>query len=168
MRRVFLVAAVGALLAACAAYGPAGVRVGATEAEVTAAMGAPSARYAMPGGISRLAYARGPFGRHTWMIDLDAGGRVASVTQALGESQFAALPAGIDAAELLRRIGPPAERRPRGLLPGQTWSYRYPTNDCLWYQVTIDGDGKFLGGGYGIDPACDPPSDRALLMPGKR
>ena len=143
------------MLVACAAYGPSSIQRGDGEAAVRASMGAPSARYAMPGGRTRLAYARSPLGRHTWMIDLGADGRVAAISQALGSEQFAELPPGIDRNELLRRLGPPAERRARGLKPGELWSWRYPTNDCLWFQAELDGDAIFLGGSYGIDPRCD-------------
>ncbi len=143
------------LLGACAAYGPSAIQRGDSEAAVRASMGSPSARYALPDGGTRLAYARGPLGRHTWMIDLDAQQRVVAISQALGSAQFAQLPTGIDRDELLRRLGPPAERRLRGLKPGELWSWRYPTNDCLWFQAELDGDGIFLGGSYGIDPRCD-------------
>jgi hypothetical protein len=38
----------------------------------------------------------------------------------------------------------------------ETWSWRYPTNDCLWFRVTLGSDGRTLGGGGHMpDPACD-------------
>jgi hypothetical protein len=64
------------------------------------------------------------------------------------------LPAG----EVLRTLGRPAERRHAGRLGGERWSWRYPTNDCLWFQVEIGTDGRVRGSGYNIDPTCDPPT----------
>ena len=40
------------------------------------------------------------------------------------------------------------------------WNWRYPTNDCLWFQVTVRRDGTVQDAGKGIDPRCDGPADR--------
>jgi hypothetical protein len=150
----WMATAMAALLAGCAAYGPGDIRTGDDEAAVVKSMGEPAARYPMPGGVVRMAYARGPAGQHTFMLDLGPDGRVISVRQVLGERQFAALTPGITEEELLREIGPPAERRPVGIKPGTIWSYRYPTNECLWYQITIGPDHRLQDGSYGADPRC--------------
>jgi len=68
---------------------------------------------------------------------------------------FAARAPGMDIPQLLRELGRPAERRPGGWAGGQTWSWRYPTNECLWWQVSIDRGGKVTSAGHGIDPLCD-------------
>lgn len=48
-----------------------------------------------------------------------------------------------------------------GWIGDQVWSWRYPTFDCLWVQVTFNDDGSLRDcGGYGIDPRRDAPSDR--------
>lgn len=149
------------LLAACA--GGPGVQPGQTAAQAEQQFGrAPTARYALASGGTRLEYAGGPYGRETWMVDLDAGGHVAGVTQALGEAQFAAFQArgpGLPREDLLALLGTPGERRGvwRG---GEIWAWRYPTNDCLWFQVTLDREGRVKDSGYGPDPRCDAPNDR--------
>ncbi|MBU6260839.1 MAG: hypothetical protein KGO01_20675, partial [Burkholderiales bacterium] len=128
------------------------------EAAVLAARGAPTARYELPGGGHRLEYATGPYGRETWMIDIGADGRVQRARQVLGEAEFLRVQShpGIPAAELLRWIGSPGERRgARG--GGQTWSWRYPTHDCLWFQASIDAAGVMTSAAYAIDPSCDHP-----------
>ena len=121
--------------------------------------GPPTARYALPAGAERLEYATGPFGRMTWMIDLDAGGRVVASSQVLNEAHFADFQGrapGMSQAALLRELGTPGQRQGAGLMGGELWSWRYPTNDCLWFQVTIDTAGdKVRAAGYGIDPICD-------------
>lgn len=153
-----LAAAALVLIGGCAAYGPGALKVGFNREEVQASMGSPTLALPSAEGGTRLVFARGPFGRHTWMVDLDAPGRVTRWHQALGEAQFAALLPGATQAEVLHTYGPPAQRRARGILPGELWSWRYPTNDCLWWQVEFDEGQRALGGAYATDPVCDTPN----------
>ena len=148
-----------ALLAGCAAYGPGELKVGDAAARVEASMGAPTLRLPQADG-TRLVYARGPEGQHTWMVDLDREGRVLRWHQALSEAAFEALPKGLTRDEVLFRLGPPARRTPLHLTGGEFWSYRYPTHLCLWYQIDFDAQGRLLGGGYGPDPRCDRDDER--------
>ncbi len=136
--------------------------VGQAEAEVLAHYGAPTARYPMGGGVTRLEYASGPYGRETWMVDVDAGGHVTAARQVLTEASFDAFQrhaAGMTRDALLRTLGRPGERRGGGWQGGEVWSWRYPTHECLWFQVSIGDDGLVRDGAYGIDPRCDTPSD---------
>ena len=142
------------ILAGVASVNAATVAVGADEPAVVKAMGKPKARHTLPGGATRLVYPRGPAGQGTTMVDLGADGRVISVREVLGEKQLAALPIGMTEDELLREIGPPSERQKNAKTT--TWSYRYPTSLCLWYQITIGADHRMQGGGIGVDPRCDP------------
>lgn len=142
-------------LGGCAGYGPGELRAGLTREAVVASMGAPRLELPRPEGGTRLVYARGPMGRETYMVDLDASARVLRWHQALGEVQFADVPIGASREELLYRLGPPAEQRPAGRLPGTVWSWRYANNDCLWFQAGVDEQGRYTGGGYGQDPRCE-------------
>ena len=148
--------AVAVLTAACAM--PT-VSAGEAREGVLSRWGAPTARYAMSGGAERLEYATGPFGRMTWMIDIDAGGRVTASSQVLNEAHFADFQGrapGMSRAALLRELGRPGEVMGAGLRGGELWSWRYPTNDSLWFQVEIDtAADKVRAGGYGIDWVCD-------------
>jgi hypothetical protein len=149
---------VTAVLAGCAVFQPPPLAVGQTEADVAALLGGPTARYAMPDGSTRLEFATGPYGRQTWMVDLGPDGRSRAFRQVLERRQlwaFAERAQGLTVDQLLRELGSPAERRHGGLAGGQTWSWRYPTNDCLWWQVSVGADGRVIGAGEGIDPACD-------------
>ena len=125
--------ALGALLGGCAGYGPGGVAPGQSEADVARSMGAPTGRYALPGGATRLEYARGPYGRHTYMIDFDAAGRVARVDQVLNEANFLRVNPGMTRSDLLLLLGRPGEVFGVRLENAQVWNWRYPTNDCLWF-----------------------------------
>ncbi|HEX6719938.1 MAG TPA: hypothetical protein VF107_00120 [Burkholderiaceae bacterium] len=152
--RVWIVA-VPLALAACAGYAPgADVQAGASEAQVVQSMGQPTGRYTMPGGTQRLEFARGPYGQHTWMIDLDAQGRVARVEQVLQPRYFNLVSPGQSRDELLRTIGRPGERM--GMMRnGQIWSWRYPNNDCLWWQAQLDAQGVVTAAGYAPEPRCN-------------
>jgi hypothetical protein len=153
LRRASALAALA--LAACAAFGPAQLRIGQTADEVAQAMGTPTALYALPGGGQRIEYARGPFGRETYMVDVDAGGRVTGWSQVLTEANLNAVPMGISREELLRRLGTPGERHHIGWQQRDLWAWRYPSNDCLWFTVSLDRAQRVVDSGYGIDPRCD-------------
>lgn len=160
-RRLVAPLAAAALAGCAASYGPGPLAPGATEADVVARMGTPTGRHALPDGARRLEFARGPFGRETYMVDLDANGRVVRIRQALGEQQFLAMQPGMTREEVLREFGRPADARRVGFVGREVWSWRYPTNDCLWFRATFGPDGRLIdGGGYLPDPMCDPPSDR--------
>lgn len=150
----FVAATLAAGCVACATQGIAQLNVGASQEELAQLMGPATGRYTMPDGSTRLEYATGPYGRFTWMVDLDAAGRVARAQQVLSEASFMTIGRGQTRDEVLRSIGRPGQRAAmRG--DGQIWSWRYPTNDCLWYQVSFDVQGNVLDAGYGPDPACD-------------
>lgn len=161
MKNLSLVAAV-LVLSGCAALAPLPTP-GQNEADVLQRFGTPTARYPMAGGASRLEFATGPYGRETWMVDLDAAGRVGAVRQVLSDTalaDFQGRAPGMSRDELLRTLGRPGERRGGGWQGGEVWSWRYPTNDCLWFQVSIGDDGIVRDGAFGTDPRCDAPNDR--------
>ena len=147
-----------ALLTGCVVMPPA---PGATEADVLQRWGQPTARYGLQAGGQRLEYATGPFGRSTWMLDLDASGRLTGAEQVLTDSSLQAFQArapGMSRDELLRTLGTPGNRRGGGRQGGEIWSWRYETNECFWFRVSIGDDGRVRDGGFYPDPVCDRPS----------
>jgi outer membrane protein assembly factor BamE (lipoprotein component of BamABCDE complex) len=148
-----------AALAGCALppYAPTGVHPGDTRDDVVARMGQPTGAYAMPDGRLRLEYNHMPAGKHTFMIDFDAAGRVAKWENVLDENHFAAIRPGMAPADVLRLIGPPTYTwhyfRPR---PADTWLYRFETiQRCILFEVSIDQEtGLVIEGDYPPDPAC--------------
>ena len=143
------------LMAACA------VQLPGSEQQALATWGAPSARHPLPSGAQRLEYATGPMGRSTWMFDLDAQGRVVRAQQVLTYSHLAAVQQALPmpAAALRARIGRPGEVQGGGWAGGQVWSWRYETNECLWFRVSVDDAGVAHSAAFMIDPRCDAPSD---------
>jgi len=158
--RVWL-AGVACLLAfaGCAGYSPKGLQLGQSEAEVVQQMGTPTGRYQLPNGGTRLEYARGPAGRETYMIDFDTAGRMVDSEQVMDLWYLTRITPGLPVEDVLMRVGHPAKifAIPRQHLA--VWNYRYPTNDCLWFQISIGDDGKVISGSQGIDPQCDAGAD---------
>lgn len=157
MRAILLscVAAAALLATGCAFMNPAATPTGTPASEVLARFGPPTGEYSLPDGGKRLEYARGPYGKHTWMFDVDASGRLAKTAQVLTESNFNAIRAGMSRDEVLAAIGHPGETSRLGWQNRMLWSYRYETPFCQWFQVGVDPAGKVVDTGYGPDPMCD-------------
>lgn len=149
------VAGTALLAAGCAFMNPLATPAGTPAADITAKFGPPTGEYALPGGGKRVEYARGPFGKQTWMFDLDPAGRLAHTSQVLTEVNFNAIRAGMGRDEVLAAIGRPGETSRLGWQNRTLWSYRYETPFCQWFQVGIDASGKVADSGYGPDPVCD-------------
>ncbi len=149
---VLLAAAAGV---GCASLQPPQATIGQSQADVLASLGPPTSRYTLPAGAQRLEYATGPYGRTTLMVDLGADGRVTTSQQVLTEANFAKVRDGMPRDEVLRLLGRPAEKAGE-YMNRQTWSWRYPTYDCLWARITFEPDGKVRGGASLLpDPRCD-------------
>lgn len=131
------------------------LKVGQDEAAVRAEMGQPTDRFQRPNGGSRLEFAPGPAGRHTWMVDLDANGRVVAFEQVRNATRFAEVRNGQTGDELRYLIGRPSYMQ-REYMDKVTWYWRYPTYECLIFAVTLSPLGRVAGGGsYLPDPVCD-------------
>jgi hypothetical protein len=107
-RRLAVLVAGGALLAACAGYGGSQLQPGvATLPDVMAAMGQPSMSWTNTDGSQQLAYPRGPEGTQTFMVFLGADGRVQRIEGVLDRAHFALVePGKSDRAAVLRLLGP--------------------------------------------------------------
>jgi hypothetical protein len=153
--------AVALLLTACGHYGPGKLQPGQTEAEARAALGEPTLRSTLPGGATRLDYGRGPYGKQSWRVELDAAGKVTGISQLLNDSNFQSLRPGWSKDQVLDRVGPPSETRVgwRGL--GEVWSYRFDDwfTPCRWFQVWLV-EGRVREAGYSTDPVCQEPVQR--------
>jgi len=143
------------LLAGCGSYGPQSLAKGSGLDAATHAMGVPTADAPLPDGGRRLEYARGPFGKHTYMLDFDAKGQLTGWQQVLTEERFNTIRPGMESSEVVALIGHSFERRELGWQKQTVWAYRYETPFCQWFQVSIDARGKVIDSSYGPDPICD-------------
>jgi hypothetical protein len=96
-----------------------------TEADVRAAMGAPTAtRTEAAGGDRVWEYARGAEGFHTYMVRVGPDGRFKELTQVLTEEQLARIvPGKTTRSEVRQLLGTPSFEDRYGV--GLTWSWRY-------------------------------------------
>ena len=112
MNRSVLLAAV-AWLTACASIDSdgrhyrTGLRLGSSAAEVQQTMGPPSLEWRAADGGRRLAYARGPQGVHTWMLEIGPDGRLSGIENALEWRSFARIARDQTMEDVLRTLGPP-------------------------------------------------------------
>jgi hypothetical protein len=142
------------LLAGCAGYGPGHRHAGEPASEVIAELGPPTGRYPRPEGGERLEFARGPFGKHTFMVDVGPDGKVQQWDQVLREALFYEIKPGMRSEELSYRLGRPA--KVIGIWRNATvWSWRYETPFCQWFQVTVEPNGQVRDAGFGPDPLCE-------------
>lgn len=160
--KTFAVIALALLVAACAGPGITRLEPGLDEAAVRERWGTPTGRHALPQGGTRLEYASGPYGLQTWMVDLDAAGRVSGARQVLEYGALTALQGelpGMTREALLRTLGRPGEVRSGGRQGGQVWSWRFFSPFCLWFQVGVGDDGRVVDAVFTPDPLCDARDD---------
>jgi hypothetical protein len=153
--------ALSAALAGCGAMAPGGLPPGTPIAQARGGLFGPTGEYALPDGGTRLEYAQGSFGKQTYMLDFDRGGRLVSSQQVLTELNLATIAPGMAADEVRMRFGRPAWVFGVNYPRGQVWNYRFEGGDCVWYQVSIaDKDRRVVDANVGTDPACDGPNSR--------
>jgi hypothetical protein len=153
--RRIAIGVLAAALGACAGYDPGDLRAGQTEADVRARMGAPNARHALPDGGSKLEYARGPLGRHTYMVEVDRAGTVRGWEQVLTEARFDAVRVGESQADVRDRLGRPAVDRVGWRGVGEVWAYRFTTPPFCRLFVIWWVDARVREASYDSDPLCE-------------
>ena len=148
------------LLAACSGYAPPDAVIGMSRDEVLLRMGQPDLESHVSPQV-RLEFPRGPAGKHTWFVYLDASGRVSRSEQVLTEKNFNLINPDMTQAQVRQLLGRPSAvqglARDRGVL----WNYRFENNDCLWFQVELSLEQQVRSAGYGEPPECRGPGDRS-------
>lgn len=148
--------------AGCTAFNAPAFPPAASEAEVVARLGTPTARYPV-GSAHLLEYRRGPWGQQTYMARIGADGRLQSYEQVLTMQKFGSIQ--IDHAskeDVLRIIGAPSETAYLTLVRREVWSYPYRENE-VWnslMHVYFDDAGIVRKLENGPDPKFDPDRHR--------
>ena len=134
--------AIAVLGVAGCASNPDRVAAGASRDDVLRSYGAPTADIRTP-GAERLQYSRQPAGQQVYNIDLNADGKVVSVTQAMTEAQFALVQPDVwRVADVERAFGKPALVGQVYSFKGDVWSYRYDYYGTKkQFHVFIDAQG---------------------------
>lgn len=137
----------------CASYGPSNESIGLDRSQIIERLGPPThERVTELGNV--LEYARGPYGRHTYFLRLNAEGRVDRWEQVLHENNFRKIVPKMTQQQVRSLIGWSFERSQLGRGRGEVWSYRYETPLCVWFQVEFDHEGFVRSAGDGIPPEC--------------
>jgi len=149
------------VLAGCAT--PSALEPGTPESEVIGRFGRPAEVYPLPtpDKARRLAYPIGLFNQQTWMVDVDAQGRVLRVTEAISAEHFAQVRVDQDDTTIVQReFGPPRQKLSFRLTGLTAWLYPYK-EDLAWNsemaiyfdksgivrKVESGPDPRFVGGG---------------------
>ncbi len=152
-----------ALLALAGCATPDKVAPGTPEADVIARFGRPAEVYPLPSppDAKRLAYPIGRLNQETWMVDVDAKGRVLRVQQVISARHFGEVRVDKDDTTTVRReFGPPWMTRRYALSGLTAWMYPY-LEDHWWnseMSIYFDSSGivrklesgpdpRFVGGG---------------------
>ena len=141
------------LLAACSSYAPPANLRNITRDELITQMGKPDMERQMD-AETRLEFPRGPMGKHTWFVYLDAAGRAVRSEQVLTEQNFNRINPGMAQEEVRQRLGRPSEVQGLGRSRGVVWSYRYDNYLCQWFQVELTLEQQVRSTGYGQPPEC--------------
>ena len=157
MRLSFLSILMSSLLAltACSSYAPPNQLEGIAKDQVVARMGQPDTQRQLDSGVTRLEYPTGPYGHHTWFVDLDATGKVVRSQQVLTEHNFNQILPDMDQLEVRQRLGRPNGMFTLGRSRGEVWNYRFEGPFCQWFQVEISKEQKVRSAGYGTPPECE-------------
>jgi hypothetical protein len=142
-----------ALLTGCAGYSPGKAIVGKDRAAVIALMGKPTAEQHTILG-SRLVYPRGPYGRHTYFVDIDKQGIVTRWEQVLTEENFKRIQPNMTEAGVEAFIGPSYIKTQLARNRGEVWAYRFETPFCIWFEIEFTAEQRVRSAGYGFPPEC--------------
>jgi hypothetical protein len=110
---------------------------------------------------TRLEFPRGPYGKHTWFVYLDASGRAIRSEQVLIEQNFNRIDVGMTQDDVRQLLGRPGEVQVLGRARGVVWNYRYENNSCYWFQVELSLQQQVRSAGYGEPPECRGHNDRS-------
>lgn len=115
-----------------------------TEAEIRDQMGKPETERTFEDGSKRFEYPRGPQGTTTYMVDIDAHGKLVAVTQVLTAANFAKVRIGMTEDEVRRLLGKPGGIAVYRLKPETVWSWKWqeggPSGDAF-FNVHFDASG---------------------------
>lgn len=141
------------LLPGCSSYAPPDTLAGMSRQALVAKMGQPDTERPQGAG-TRLEFPRGPFGKHTWFVYLDASGASIRAEQVLTEDNFNRIVPGMAGDAVRQMLGRPSEVQGLARSRGEVWSYRYESHECRWFQVELSAERAVRSTGYGEPPEC--------------
>jgi hypothetical protein len=82
-----------------------------------------AARVALPGGGESRFYTTGPAGTETFRVDVSPAGQILRTEQVLTDANTRGINAGMSAAKVLARIGPPSSKTRFEKTKTTSWDY---------------------------------------------
>ena len=147
-------------LTSCSTYSPTSEMAGLPSDVVIQRMGAPTMRMSDDNGL-RLFFARGPFGKHTYISYFSSEDKLMCSEQVLTEPIFSLIKPGMTKHEVLNLIGPSKIIMGGGKSSWTVWSYRYENSLCRWFQVEFNSADLVKSAEYGRPPECNVRAPRA-------
>jgi outer membrane protein assembly factor BamE (lipoprotein component of BamABCDE complex) len=141
------------LLTACTTYNPPANMTSLTQEQLVAQMGAPDQVRQTASG-TRLEFPRGPWGHHTWFVDVGPDGKIAKAEQVLTEENFNRITPGMAQDDVRQALGRPSHVQGLARNRGMVWSYRYENHFCQWFQIEITQEHQVRSTGYAQPPEC--------------
>lgn len=125
----------------------------ASEADVRAKFGEPTAVYNENNGARTFEYTRQPEGHRNYMITIGADGKMSALRQVLKADNFAKVTTDLDKTEVRRLLGRPAKTIIYPLKPNEEhWDWRYMDGtQSHWFTVTFDTNGRVLRTATALD-----------------
>ncbi|MBV8211341.1 MAG: hypothetical protein JO133_14895 [Burkholderiaceae bacterium] len=143
------------LAAGCASFGDGSSLVPgrSTLADVRTSMGEPAMQWVDADHSVQLSYPRGPAGFQSYMVYVDASGRLVRIQNVMDSSSFYRIERGMTEQDVLRILGPsvphwtsnfPARRE-------LVWEWRYcdEFNHSARFDVLFDSDTRLVRTSYG-------------------
>ena len=131
-------------LAGCGSFGGSSLVAGQSrQADVEAAMGAPSDRVKLPNGDTAIYYSRLPYGRRMYVATITPDGMLRAFDQRLTRENFARIAVNSSTGPQVRELLGPPDRVAR--MPRQqrdVWEYPWlevEEKRMLWVQFSYDG-----------------------------
>lgn len=126
-----------------------------TEADVLRQAGKPETTWEEENGARRLEYPRGPEGATTWMVTIDADGKVGRIEQVLTAESFARVRPGMNQDQVRRMLGKPTKVEKFALKKEEVWGYRWweSSQEKAFFNVHFNPDGVVTTTSRSDDPS---------------
>jgi hypothetical protein len=153
MNKLLSIFAVAIITAGCTSFSPNNALLGLNREAVIADMGLPHSEVPEPQG-KRMVYPRGPWGKSTFFVHLNADGRVTHWEDVLTVSNFYRITPGMRAEQVEELIGPSLSRWQVAKGNETIWNYPFHNSICQIFQVAVTPAGLVDSTGFGYAPEC--------------
>lgn len=125
-----------------------------TEDDIRRSAGKPETVRDLEGGGRRLEYPRGPAGAYTYMVTIDAAGKVATVEQVLTEAHFAQVVPGMTQDQVRVLLGRPSQENRFSLKNETVWGWRWQAESTrqAMFNVHFAGGERVTGTSHSETP----------------